>query len=231
MLRRWTAEDTACWIEDGFVYGSAAQRWGIVMISSFAVIDVEQSRRFCVGQRSVQQIDALVLFCLQAVAEHMRHTADAQGAYGVDEERVAAVEGVDVAETIVEAGPTGGLHRSTYFQCELVKVQLLSIVGHAPFEHQPAQVAISGDVVEAMVVDAGVGEMLGHVGNDVPLGNGEEIPISGQLKADQGIAVLESLRPLGPAARSVATRNGHDGGSVAYFPAPVEAQGLFRSQL
>ena len=34
-----------------------------------------------------------------------------------------------------------------------------------------------------MVVDAGVGEMLGHVGDDVPLGQCKQILVSGQLEA------------------------------------------------
>ena len=203
----------------------------IVVIASFAVIDVEQGGGFCVGQRPVQQVDALVLFCLQRVPQHVGHAADAQGANGVDEQGVAAIEGVDVAETILEAGPARGLHRTTYLQRELVKVQLPLVGGNASFEHQTAQVAVGGDVVEAVIVHAGVGQMLRHVGDDVPLGHGEQILISGQLEAEQGIAVLESLGPLGPAARRVAAGDGDDGGAIAGLPTPVEAQCFFRGQL
>jgi len=39
-----------------------------------------------------------------------------------------------------------------------------------------------------MVVNTGVGEMLCHIGDHVPLGHREQIPISRQLEAEQGIA-------------------------------------------
>src|ERR1700739_652029 len=82
-----------------------------------------------------------------------------------------------------------------------------------------------------MVVDTNVGEMLGHVGDDVPLGQREQVPTSRQLEAQQGIAVLEPLGPLRPATRGIAPGDGDDGGTVAHLPTPVEAQCFFRSQL
>ena len=91
--------------------------------------------------------------------------------------------------------------------------------------------AVGGDVVEAVVVNAGVGEVLGHVGDDVPLGHREQILIAGQLEAEQGVAVLKALCPLGPAARGVPAGNGKDGRAVADLPAPVEAQGFLRGKL
>jgi hypothetical protein len=87
--------------------------------------------------------------------------------------------------------------------------------------------AVSGDVVEAVVVDTGVGEVLCHVFDDVPLRQFEQILISRELEAQEGITVLETLRPLGPAARGIAAGDGHDGGAIADFPASVEAQGFF----
>ena len=91
--------------------------------------------------------------------------------------------------------------------------------------------AVGGDVVEAMVVNTGVGEVLGHVGDDVAPGQREQILISRQLEAQQGIAVLESLGPLGPAARGIAAGDGDDRGAIAHLPTPVEAQCFLRSQL
>ena len=169
------------------------------------------------GQRPAQQIDALVLLPLQRVAQHMRDTADAQGAHGIDKERLAAIERVDVAEAVRKAGPTRGLHRAAYLQRKLIKMQLPFVRGNAALEHQTAKVAVSGDVVEAVIVHAGVGQMLRHVRDHVPPRHGQQIPVARQIEAQQGIAILKSLRPLGPAARRITAGDGDDGGAIAGF--------------
>jgi hypothetical protein len=110
-------------------------------------------------------------------------------------------------------------------------MELPGVHWNALFEHETAEVAIGGDVVEAVVMHAGVGEMLRHVGDDVPLSHSEQILISRELEAEQGIAVLKTLGPLGPTARGIAAGDGDDGGTIAGFPSPVEAQGFIRGQL
>ena len=79
-------------------------------------------------------------------------------------------------------------------------MQLPFVGWNAAFEHQTAQVAVGGDVVEAVIVDPDVGQMFCHVRDTCRRATVQQIPVAGQFEAQQGIAVLESLRPLGPAA-------------------------------
>ena len=182
------------------------------------------------GQRPVEQADARVLFPLQSMAQQMRDTADAQRADGVDKERMAAVKGVDVAQAVLEAGPAGGLHGSTRFQRQLIEVELPFVGGNAALEHQTAQIAIGGDVVEAVIVHSDVSQVFRHVTDDMPPGRGELILIAGHIEAEQGVAVLKSLRPLGPVARGIAPGEGDDGSAITGLPAPVKTQGFFCSK-
>ena len=62
-------------------------------------------------------------------------------------------------------------------------------------------------------------------------GHLQQLLLAGQLEAQQGVAVLETLGPLGPAARGVAAGNGDDGGAIARFPAALEVEGFLRCQL
>ncbi len=85
------------------MHGSAAQLRHIVVIASLAVIDVVAGRGFCVDQRPIQQIRLAGPAPPAGVAQHVRHTTDAQGANGIDKEGLAAIERVDVAEAIQKA--------------------------------------------------------------------------------------------------------------------------------
>ena len=163
--------------------------------------------------------------------QHVRETTDTQSADGIDEQGVAAVEGVNVAETITEAGPTGGLHCAADLQGELVEVQLPLVGWYAAFEHQPPQITVGGDIVEAVIVYPGVRQMFCHVLNNVPFGQVEEIAVIGEFKAQQSIAVLEPSSPLRPAACRVAAGNGDDGRSIRGLPPPVQTQRFCRGQL
>jgi hypothetical protein len=72
--------------------------------------------------------------------------------------------------------------------------------------------------------------VLGHVRDHVPPGRGQLILIAGHVEAEQGIAVLKSLRPLGPTAGCIAAGDGDDRSAIAGFPAPVKAQCFFCSK-
>jgi hypothetical protein len=67
------------------------------------------------------------------------------------------VEGIDVAQVVLEAGPARGLHRSAHLQRQFIKVELPLVGGNTACEHQAAQVAIGGDVVEAVIVHPDMG--------------------------------------------------------------------------
>jgi hypothetical protein len=51
----------------------------------------------------------------------------------------------------------------------------------------------------------------------VPPRQVQQSAVAGEFEAEQGIAVLESLRPLGPAAGRVAAGNGDDRRAIEAF--------------
>ncbi len=123
LLRRRTAKDTTGHVENGFVDGAATEFGHIVVVAAFAVVDVEGRRCLGVRQKPAEEIDPLVLLANQDVAKKMRQATDAQSAHRINKQRVAAVEGVDIA-AVGKRSPARGLHGSADFQSELVEVEL-----------------------------------------------------------------------------------------------------------
>jgi hypothetical protein len=70
-------------------------------------------------------------------------------------------------------------------------------------------------------------EVLGHVEDYVAPCGVELVLVAGHVEAEEGIAVLKALGPLGPASGGVLAFDGDDGRSIAGFPALVEAQVFF----
>ena len=118
-------------------------------------------------QQSGQQVHALVLLAQQRVAHLVCDAANAQGAHGIDEQRVAAIEGVDVAKAIGKAGPARRLHCAAHLEREFVEVQFPFVALNAPGQHQPPQISVGGDVVEAVIVHASVRQVLRHILRDM----------------------------------------------------------------
>ena len=77
------------------------------------------------------------------------------------------------------------------------------VLGDAPFGHQAKQVAVGADIVEAVVVNAGVGEVRRHERDGSIAADFEELALAGGVELENGRAELEALRPLGPAAAGV----------------------------
>src|SRR3984957_21243834 len=130
------------------MHGSPAERRHIVGIASVAVIEVKARRGFGMDQSPVEETNAHILFSLQRVAQHVGETADAQRADGIDKQGLAAVEGANVSEAILQASPTRCLHRSADLQGKLVEVHLPLIRGNAALQYKAAQVAVGGVVVK-----------------------------------------------------------------------------------
>src|ERR1039458_10723321 len=86
--------------------------------------------------------------------------------------------------------------------------------------------AVGGDVVEAVVVNAGVRQVLGHVGNDVFAGCRKQVLLAGQIEAKQRVAVLKALRPLRPTSGRVLSADSKYRRAVCRVPAPLELQGF-----
>jgi hypothetical protein len=73
------------------------------------------------------------------VAEAVRERERAQRAHGVGEERVRAVEGVDVAAAVLGTGPAPRLHRAARLERQLAQLALARLGLVAPLELQPKQ--------------------------------------------------------------------------------------------
>ena len=100
----------------------------------------------------------------------------------------------------------------------------------AAVENEAPQVAVCGDIVEAVIVDSDVGQVAVHIGDDVLPGNLEEGGLRGQIKTEQRIAVLKSLGPLRPTARRVLAVDGKDGGPIGALPAPLKTLSFIYGQ-
>jgi len=176
---------------------------------------------------------AVVVACVaeQRMTQLMTDSQAAQRAHGIDEQRMAAVEGMDEAQAFGKLRPAGGLHRAAHLQSEFVKVQFPFVGFNAALQHEAAQVAVGGDVVEAVVVDSGVGQVLGHVLYRVAATKFEQLEVPHQFKTEERIAVLKAMRPLRPAPRRVDAGRGKHGRAVGRLPAAVQAQCLFCSQV
>ena len=75
-------------------------------------------------------------FAQQYLAKLMRQGKGAQGAHGVGEKRVRAVEGMNESLAIGDVRPALCLHRAGTFQRELVKSALPGVFRNAAFVHQ-----------------------------------------------------------------------------------------------
>lgn len=135
---------------------------------------------------------------------------DAAGADGIDEEGVWSVEGVDEAAALA-FGPACGLDGAGGFDGEFVEVIFPFVVRDAAFEHEAAEVSVGGEVVEAVVVDADVGDVGGHVADGVVASAFEAFLVVGCIEVEDGDAVAEAFGPLGPAAGGVFAGDGEDG--------------------
>jgi len=166
----------------------------------------------------------LILLAHERMAEPMRKPENPKAPNGINKERMAAVERVNIAAVLWEPGPPRGLHRSTHFQRQFVKIQFPLVHPDAPFEHEAAQLPVSGDVVEPVIVYAGVRKVLGHIGNYVAAGSLQQPRIAGELETKQRVTVLEALRPLSPAARRVAALDRDNRCAVCRIPALVELE-------
>ena len=114
------------------------------------------------GQEAFEQRDLAVVLGHQDMAQVVADGQGAQGADGVHEKRMRAVEGVDVAAAIGGPRPAPRLHRAGTFQGHFVRAALPGVLPDAPFLHEAQQIAVGADVVEAVIVDARVGEVRRH---------------------------------------------------------------------
>src|SRR4051812_39640978 len=96
------------------------------------------------------------------MTEAMGQPEHAQRPQGIDEERVRAVEGVNVA-AVTKPGPPSGLHSAGDFEREFAKITFLLVLRNFALLHQTKQIAVRRNIVKPMVVHADVRDMGSHV--------------------------------------------------------------------
>ena len=161
----------------------------------------------------------------QRVAKLMRHRERAQRADRVDEQRVRAVERINVAAAR-NVRPARGLHCAGDLEREFVKLHLARAVGDLPLAHEPPKVAVGRDVVEAVIVHAGVRHVRGHVLHRAFVADLQKPLVAGGVVLQHGRAELKALRPLGPAARGVLALHGEHRRALGRTPVFLDGQNL-----
>ena len=172
----------------------------IVSIATFTVVDVIASSHLPVFEQSVQERNFLIALRHEHVTKLMRHGQRAQGAQSIHEERVRAVEGINVAFAVVGSGPARGLHSARNLQCQFIKIVLLLVEGDLAFAHQPPKVPVRRNIVESMIVNSNVGDVGGHQFNSFCAANFKELLFAGSVELQKGRSELKTLGPLSPTA-------------------------------
>src|SRR5947208_7994180 len=105
------------------------------------------------------------------------------------------------------------------------------VIGNFSFAHQAPKVSVSRNVVEAMIVNAGVGNMSGHPSNRVVSANLQKALLACGIELQQGRAELESLCPISPTSRGVFSFSGKDWRCVLPFPIFFDVEDFRRGNI
>ena len=95
-----------------------------------------------------------------------------------------------------------------------------------PSRHQAQQIAVGADVVEAVIVNADVGDVRRHDVDGALGGRSPGTRLAGGVELQDGGAELEALRPFGPAAAGVLAADGEDGRTCVGRPVGFEGADL-----
>src|SRR5271166_1681844 len=112
------------------------------------------------------------------------------------------VEGVNVTAAGQLRPPTG-LDRATQFQGELIEAAFPGILPDPPLAPQSQQIAERADVVKAVIMHAHVADVRGHLLDRVATTNFQELCLVRGVELQNCRAILETLRPFGPASSRV----------------------------
>src|SRR5690349_16008877 len=85
-----------------------------------------------------------------------------------------SVERVNESPSIGCPRPTRCLHGSGSFQRQFVEVLLALVEKNPPLAHQPPEISVSGNIIEAMIMDADVRNMGRHEFNRLRPANIQE---------------------------------------------------------
>ena len=208
----------------------------VVVVAPGAEVDVVAEGGFEVLQQAPQQRDAAVALAHQHLPQLVRRGQHPQRANGVDEQRLRAVEGTDIAQAVGQRGPARRLHRAGDPDRQLQVLAVARRGRPASFLRQAQQVAVGAHGVEAVVVHPGMGEMRRHHAVDAGAAQLQQAGVAGGVEGQQRGAVLEPLGPLGPAAGGVLAAGGEHRRPARGVPGRVQGadlgagQGEYRSR-
>jgi hypothetical protein len=214
-------------VEQRFVGDAPAD---VVVVAAAAVVDAEPGGGRRVLHEALEQVHAGILLLEQHVTEPVRDRQHPQGSHGVHEEGVGSVEGVD-EPAVRQARPAAGLHGAAHLQRQLVEPPLPVGRLETPFAREPPERAVRADVVEAMIVDAGVRQVRRHAIDRARAPQLEELRIAGGVELQQRRPTWKPFGPLGPPARAVPALTVKTGVPCRRVPARVEEADLPGRQL
>src|SRR5947208_17273 len=96
------------------------------------------------------------------------------------------VERINVTFSVSGLSPPCGLDRAAYFQRQLIKILLVFIERYFPLSHQPPEISVSGDVVEAVVMDAYMRHVRRHALHRFLSANLQKLFFAGSVELEQG---------------------------------------------
>ncbi len=155
------------------------------------------------------------------MAESVAERESTHGTDGVYEERMRAVERINIAAA-GNRRPARRLNCSRTFKRKFVEVPFPFVLFELAFVHQPKKIAIGADVVEAMVMYAYVRHMRSHERDRMLPARFQESFVAGRIKLQNLGSKLESLCPLSPTAACVAAIHCKDRGAFGRLPGLVE---------
>src|SRR4051812_11172479 len=141
-----------------------------------------------------------------------------------------SVEGIDVA-TVVEVGPACCLDRPGNFEGQFIKEFLLLVCFNFSFDHQAKQVAVSGNVVETVVMHAYMRNMGCHQFHRVRAADLQKLLFSGRVVLQESQSELEALRPFSPAAAGISACNSKHRSALLGVPRFLNGENLLGGQL
>ncbi len=104
------------------------------------------------------------------------------------------------------------------------------VVRNRTFEHQTAEVAVGGDVIETVIVHPDVRDVRRHVLEGLFTTEREKLILPRRIVLEKGHSELETLRPFRPTPRGILALLGKDGRAIGGLPRFVDRVNLLAGE-
>ena len=155
------------------------------------------------------------------MAQTVRDGQRSQRTNRVAKQRVRAVERINISMTVRGGAPASRLHGPGCLEGQFIQFAFPPVVRNASFAHQPVEIAIGADVVEAVVMNADVRHMRCHAVDRMISADLQKSLVAGRIKLKNGPTELKALGPLGPALGLILSLNGKDRRACLIVPRTV----------